>query len=61
MTTKQLNAYLTRNFSGLHGQVSYHGANRYSVQVFGASGLVLDLDVPNAVSLAEIGKWLRTQ
>jgi hypothetical protein len=61
MTTKQLNAYLARNFAGLHGQVSYHGAGRYSVQVFGASGLVLDRDAPNAISLADVGKWLRTQ
>lgn len=64
MTDKQLNAYLTRHFFSLRGQVSRHSHHddAWSVQVFkacldGQSRHVCDIDHPK--SLAEIGERIR--
>jgi hypothetical protein len=64
MTDKQLNAYLTRHFFSLRGQVSRHSHHNdaWSVQVFktcldGQSRLVCDMDCPK--SLADIGARIR--
>jgi hypothetical protein len=44
MTGKQLRRYVDRYFPSLHAQTCDHGRNRGSVQVFDATGLLVDVD-----------------